>query len=158
MEKLPGILRLLFKLWDSRSGLEYIEAFLRYLSSGARHLNKQETLKTINSVFEEGGHLMSTLAEQWIEEGIERGMKKGIEKGMKIGEAIGEAKGEAKGIVKSLLTIIGIKFGASSTMVKERVSHLTDVEKLAAIHRQAVIANSAEEFEAYLNKVIGEAH
>jgi hypothetical protein len=53
---------------------------------------------------------------------------------------------------------MGIKFGALSTMVKERVSHLTDVEKLAAIHRQAIITNSAEEFEAYLNQIIAEAH
>lgn len=93
---------------------------------------------------------MSTLAEQWIEEGFE--------KGVKIGMAEGKAEGMAEGMLSLLLVTLDARYGSASTILKERVNHVTDLEKLTAIHRQAIVSSSPEEFEAYLNQVIGEVH
>lgn len=54
---------------------------LRYLTRSARDLTKEELEETVTRVFEEqGGDIMSTIAEKWIEEGVKIGVEKGMEK------------------------------------------------------------------------------
>ena len=70
-EKLPEILGLLKGLSHQRSGLEYLETVLRYVASGASQIQREEMIKHVKDVFEDqqGGDMMATLAEEWIEEG-----------------------------------------------------------------------------------------
>ncbi len=98
--KLQEILELFLELKDKKKGTEYLEVLLRYLTRSARDLTKEELEETVTRVFEEqGGDLMSTIAEKWIEEGV----KIGVEKGEQKGEQKGEKKGEKKGVKKEKL-------------------------------------------------------
>jgi len=72
---LSGILGLLEDLKDSRTALHFLRTALRYLSSGSRHVSKEELIDALKELrMDEGGDLMATLAQQWIKEGIEKGM------------------------------------------------------------------------------------
>ena len=56
---------------------------LRYVTHSARDLTKEELEETMTRVFEEqGGDIMSTIAEGWIEEGVKIGVEKGEKKGV----------------------------------------------------------------------------
>jgi len=77
--RLPGILKLMNGIQHARSGLQYLEAVLRYVASGSRHVNKDDLVRALKAALDdEGGDIMATLAEQWIEEGIEKGIEKGM--------------------------------------------------------------------------------
>ncbi|MCP4216857.1 MAG: Rpn family recombination-promoting nuclease/putative transposase [bacterium] len=69
--KLPGILRFTDSLKDKRKGTEYIGLLLRYVASGAKHLSKEDLDEVVTKALAQGGEVMATIAEQWIEEGRE---------------------------------------------------------------------------------------
>ena len=71
------IFPLFHELKDKAKGTEYLEALLRYLTDSARNLPLEELNETVTQLFEEGGEIMATIAEKWIEKGIEKGMEKG---------------------------------------------------------------------------------
>jgi len=74
---LPGILGLLQELKDSRTTLQFLRATLRYLSSGSSYMSREELIDALKELsMDEGGDVMATLAQQWIEEGIEKGATK----------------------------------------------------------------------------------
>ncbi|SLM29904.1 transposase (fragment) [Desulfamplus magnetovallimortis] len=93
-EQLPEILSLLRQLMDSETGLQCLEAVLRYLF-GTREDVSTESMKEIVELAltqKEGGYVM-TLAEKLRKEGEIRG------------EIKGEVKGQKKGI-KAIVAII----------------------------------------------------
>ncbi len=70
---LPGILGLLQELKDSRTALQFLRAALRYLSSGSNYVSREELIDALKELhINEGGDIMSTLAQQWIEEGSKK--------------------------------------------------------------------------------------
>jgi len=82
-DRLPGILALTAELLDRETGLQYVETLLRYLTAGTDQLGAQELMQAVaRALPEEGGTLMPTIAEQWIEEGIQRGREEGLMNGL----------------------------------------------------------------------------
>ncbi|MCP4155933.1 MAG: Rpn family recombination-promoting nuclease/putative transposase, partial [bacterium] len=77
--KLPEIFRLFDEIKDKARGTEYLEVLLRYVARSAKELTKEELKEVVQLA--EGGDLMASIAEQWVEEGIEIGEKKGEKKG-----------------------------------------------------------------------------
>jgi predicted transposase YdaD len=78
------------------SGLEMVMALLRYISRSAVKLDKAEiTEKLLTYLPKEGGVLMETLAQEWIEEGKEIGKREGIDIGKREGIDIGKRQGMA---------------------------------------------------------------
>ena len=76
-EKFPGILGLLKDLLNKRNGLEYLETVLRYVASGSDQIGSAEIEESVRQVFEgQGGDIMPTAAEQWIEQGMQQGMQR----------------------------------------------------------------------------------
>ena len=76
-EKFPGILGLLKDLLNKRNGLEYLETVLRYVASGSDQIGSAEIEESVRQVFKgQGGDIMPTAAEQWIEQGMQQGAVK----------------------------------------------------------------------------------
>jgi len=72
-EKFPRILALLKDLLDKRNGLEYLETVLRYVASGSDQIGSEAIEESVKQVFEgQGGDIMPTAAEQWIEQGMQQ--------------------------------------------------------------------------------------
>jgi predicted transposase/invertase (TIGR01784 family) len=74
--KLREILELFRELEDKRKGTEYLEVLLRYLTSSARDLTEEELKESVTQILAEGGDIMATIAERWVEKGREEGIEK----------------------------------------------------------------------------------
>jgi hypothetical protein len=74
-ERLPAILALVAQVLQQESGLEMLVTILRYVSQAGRNVTGEELRKALTSVLPaEGGTLMQTLAEQWLEQGRAQGL------------------------------------------------------------------------------------
>ena len=76
-ERLPEILGLLNELAQQRSGLEYLETVLRYISRSVDTLKPDELRQVVTQTLTRGDEIMSTIAEQWIQQGIQQGISQG---------------------------------------------------------------------------------
>jgi len=95
--KLPAILGLLGDLTQKRTGLEYLETFLRYLASATDAVDADTLQQALATALPgKGDTIMPTLAEKWFEDGHQQGMQQG------------QLKGEAAMLVR----LLGLKFGA----------------------------------------------
>ena len=77
-EHIGSIFGLLNDLSSKQTALEYFETLLRYLVHATDRLDKEDIKKGIMDI-PEGGNIMPTIAEQWIEEGFQRGMQQGMQ-------------------------------------------------------------------------------
>ena len=128
-EKFPGILGLLKDLLNKRNGLEYLETVLRYVASGSDQIGSAEIEESVRQVFEgQGGDIMPTAAEQWIEQGIEQGMQQ---------EAM-----------KLLSRQIVRRFQVSSDSVQPIFAGLT-TEQLEELGERFLEAESLDEIQAW---------
>jgi hypothetical protein len=82
--KLGDIFKLFLELHDKRKGIEYLEVLLRYLASGARDIKEEELLESVTQILEEGGDIMQTIAEKWMEQGMEKFVKNSLKEGLPI--------------------------------------------------------------------------
>ena len=136
-EKFPGILGLLKDLLNKRNGLEYLETVLRYVASGSDQIGSAEIEESVRQVFEgQGGDIMPTAAEQWIEQGIEQGMQQGIEQGMQ------------QEAMKLLSRQIVRRFQVSSDSVHPIFAGLT-TEQLEELGERFLEAESLDEIQAW---------
>ena len=128
-EKFPGILGLLKDLLNKRNGLEYLETVLRYVASGSDQIGSAEIEESVRQVFKgQGGDIMPTAAEQWIEQGIEQGMQQ---------EAM-----------KLLSRQIVRRFQVSSDSVQPIFAGLT-TEQLEELGERFLEAESLDEIQAW---------
>jgi len=77
---LPAILRLLRALEEGSTGLDFIRALLRYVSqvAGTDRLSDEELRQAVTRALSDGGELMMTIAEQWVQEGRQEGRQEGL--------------------------------------------------------------------------------
>ncbi len=95
---LDKVLKLASEIIRQPSGMEMVMGLLRYIGRSAVKIDKAEmTQKLIAYLPKEGGILMETMAQEWIEEGkkegIDIGKKEGIDIGKKEGIDIGKKEG-----------------------------------------------------------------
>ena len=94
-KKLPEIFKLFIEISEKERATEYLELFLRYLATSAKQLSSETLDKSLKEL-KEGGDIMSTIANMY------------IEKGRKEGELKGELKGKlavARGMLKDGLDL-----------------------------------------------------
>lgn len=93
----------LLALEDRKTGLEYLGILGRYLLSVRPDLTAdsfKELVIQVEIIHPEGGELLMTLAEKWVEEGMQRGIEKGRVEGREEGRE--EAKLEvAKNAIRT---------------------------------------------------------
>jgi hypothetical protein len=65
------VLKLLGKLRVKKTGLEYLETMLKYVVNAADRITDEDLRKIVMET--EGGKLMPTIAQKWLEEGITAG-------------------------------------------------------------------------------------
>jgi predicted transposase/invertase (TIGR01784 family) len=72
-DKLGDILQLFKELEDKSKVSEYLEMLLRYLVNSAENVTEDQYRKSLGQILEQGGDMMTTLAQQWKEQGKEEG-------------------------------------------------------------------------------------
>jgi hypothetical protein len=101
-ERLPGILGLLRGLAHKRSGLEFLETIMVYLSHGTDRLSEDKLGETVREAFPEtGGEIMQTLAEKWFRQG----------------ETKGKIEGKIEGLLEGIELALDIRFGSKGLRI-----------------------------------------
>ncbi len=73
-EKLGDIFGLFEELKDKTKAIEYLEVLLRYLVN-TRDITEEQIQKAVSQAYEEGGSIMTTLAERLRQQGMKQGVK-----------------------------------------------------------------------------------
>jgi predicted transposase/invertase (TIGR01784 family) len=138
VKKLPKIKNLLGKIKNKETALRILEAILSYLAKSAENLQPADLQEVVPEVFYEGGKVMSTLAERWMEEGIKRGEKRG------------EKKGKVEESQSVIVEILEFRFHDVPISVIKAVKGIKDLERLVSLRKQALKVDSIEQFEALI--------
>jgi len=96
---LDEILTMAAEIMRQPSGLEMVIALLRYIGRSGIKVTKEEVARKLLELLpKEGGVLMETMAQEWIEEGKQIGFKEGRDEGRKEGRDEGRKEGEVEGV------------------------------------------------------------
>ncbi len=167
-KSLPNIFKLLGKLSNQQTGLQYIETVLRYIMSTRDDVSLSE-LKTLTKqavLTDEKKEIVMTLAERLTGEGIEKGMEIGLEKGLEKGkqagiregirEGIQEGKQEGKreGIQKILATQFSHKLKLESQIVNNLFNDLS-MEQMENIGTRIFEADNINDVKVWINDIKG---
>lgn len=123
-ERLPEVMQLLTELSQQQYGLQYIEVVLRYLVAGTEKVDAQELQDAVETAFQ-GGNLMGTIAQSWMEQGLEQGLLEGMELALEL------------------------KFGESGLALLPELRRIEDVAALRALRDGIRTANSPEELRRF---------
>jgi predicted transposase YdaD len=73
--KLWDIFKLFLELSDKNKIVEYLEVLVNYLANSPGELTDEELREPVTRIIKEGGAIMQTIAEKWMEEGKEEKAK-----------------------------------------------------------------------------------
>ncbi len=134
-DRLPELFGLMRELAMKRTGMEYIEAAIRYIINAAPegNVNYEDIESAVGKSFaEKGGEIMRTVADTL----IDRGIKQGI----------------LKNAVEDIADILDIRFNSVPETITEKLNKIGDSSILRVLHRNAVEAESLEEFTGVVEK------
>jgi len=129
-EHLPKILGLLRELTGKKTGMEYLETVLTYVSRGTDKVDEEDVRCAVEEAFPQiGGDIMPTLAEKWIKQGLQQGLQQGILQ--KSREAV--------------IDILEVRFKVVPQSIVKTLNEISDSSILKILHRKAVEVKSLEE-------------
>ena len=125
-EHLPKILGLLRELTGKKTGMEYLETVLTYVSRGTDKVDEEDVRCAVEEAFPQiGGDIMPTLAEKWIKQGLQQGILQ------KSREAV--------------IDILEVRFKVVPQSIVKTLNEISDPSILKILHRKAVEVKSLEE-------------
>jgi hypothetical protein len=142
--RLPDIFSLFKTLMEKETGLQYLEAVVRYLASV---LDEDElSLKQIKEIAEQAiskdtGEYIMTLAEKLRNEGKLEGLVEGEKRGQKRGQKMGRLEGLREAIELG----ITLKFPEDINAVMVKVNAIDDLETLGKIKEMIKTAKDSTE-------------
>ena len=135
-DKLPQILNLIVELTVEKSGLEYLETALRYLSQGARALTVSELRAAVQEVMYEDDDLMTTIAETLIEQGRVEG------------KVEGKVEGLRENLLESIEILLEVRFGVKGLLLLPEIKQITDVSMLQIVQKSLRSVATTDELRA----------
>ncbi len=150
--QLAELFELLRKLTNQRTGLEYFESLLRYVSRN-KNVTNEELKTVVKEVFYDQEDIMTDIAQKWINEGLARGRVEGRVEGLNEGLTRGRVEGLATAMVKAVGQTIAIKFEVERKRYISLLKKLP-LAKLEQLNKIALKAQNLAEFEAKLKKML----
>lgn len=142
-ERLPEIFKLLRDILDKRSGIEYLETLLRYITSGTDKIRHEDLEKVVTEVLEDrGGNIMPTIAEELMEKGIQQGIQQGVQQGL--------IQNAREAVIESLET----RFEVVPQSILKRIDDIDNLSLLKMLHKRSILAVSLEQFKEDLAKLM----
>ena len=130
-ERIPEILKLLRELVEKKTGMQYIEAVLRYIFHTVEGMGVEE-LKPIveQNLSSEKGEWIMTLAEKIKDEGIQQGIQQGL--------------------LEGIAALVELKFGESGLKLMPQIGKIRDPERLRHIKEAVKASREAQDLEKVL--------
>jgi len=144
------------------TGLDYLEAILRYVAVAGQGVTEEDIKQAVEEALQlEGGEVVATLAQKWIEQGImqgmERGLKQGIKQGLAQGLERGQEEGKRYGLLKAIQMGLEFKFGAEGLRLYPEVRQIKDVGMLEALSDSIRLVSNPEELRSiYHDALLGD--
>jgi predicted transposase YdaD len=152
--RLGEILAMASEVLRQPSGIEMVMALLRYITRSAVKLNRTEiTQQLLAYLPKEGGFLMETLAQEWIEEGKTIGFDLGKKEGIDIGKKEGVAQGMVTAQRQTLLHLLQWRFPlapAAQQTYAQQVARIDNLDHLLQLVNQLLISQDATAFDQAL--------
>ena len=139
---LPQLTQGLYESLGQRTALEYIEIFFKYLTKATEAVGREDYAKALGKIPEGGDEIMTTLAEEWKQEGREEGRKEGVQ------------KGKIESTQDLLIEILEDELDVPSQNLINNIRSIKSYEILRGLFKKARKANSLEEFQKELNKLM----
>jgi predicted transposase YdaD len=134
--QLDEILAMAAEVMQQPSGIEMVVALLRYLSRAGIKINKEEVIeKLVELLPKEGGVLMQTMAEEWIEEGKVIGLREGEKKGREEGRKEGEIQGQIKANRTLILHLLRRRFPPDELLLQQVEQQLAQINDESALNQ-----------------------
>lgn len=119
---LRAILAQLRAVPEQSALVEYLEAMLTYVMQASGAVTRDELREAATAAFpDEGGELMTTLAETWLKEGEQKGRQEGIREG---------ARTE---LLSGIELALDLKFGGLGLALMPEIAAIGDVDLLRAV-------------------------
>jgi len=146
-EKLPGIFSLMRELMEKETGLQYIEAVMRYLFHTIDDMSADQIKAIVEqSLTAKEGDFIMTLAEKLRQEGFEKGIRQGMEKGIRQGME----KGMREGLMEGIELAVSLKFPDDSVKIMPLINQINDPHRLKAVKEAVRSARDAQELIDFL--------
>ena len=140
-DRLPGIFKLFVELSKNQRGLDFVESVFRYLMSGTDKITEQDLKKVTETVLTEGGTLMPTIAQKYLDQGVEIGRKEGWQEGRQEGRQ----EGWQQGLIDGIEIVLELKFGMEGLSELPVIRKIEDPNLLRAIRDGLRTAKSLNE-------------
>ncbi len=145
-QQLYNILALTIELAQQVSGMEMLVTMLRYVARAGPGASKEEIHQTVMQLFaKEGGVLMKTAAQEWMEEAEAIGLQKG--------EAIGLEKGMLHAQRQMILNILQHRFDPSKEALELLAKKLAQISTTETMYQLADYALQALLFNDFCLRV-----
>lgn len=139
--RLSGILMLLKDLSKKRTGLEYIEAILKYIVNAAPtgNISYEDLRVAVDEALPyKGGEIMPTIADTLREEGMQQGVQQGV---------LEDAR-------EAVIDILEMRFDVVPQSIIKIINGIDDISILKSLRRKAVKAISLDEFMKILDSIM----
>ena len=119
--------------------MEYLQTVLVYLSKSTDRINREDIKEALETAFpSEGGEIMPTIAEEWIQEGFEKGMQQGMQQTAR----------------DNILAILEVRFETVSQSILKRLKEINDPDVLKMLLKKALRSNSMDEFRKAMDMIL----
>ena len=165
-EELPQLLPKIFALLrhllaENKTGLQFIEAVLKYLAIGTDKVTKQELKDTIEATLPKGGDILSTIAQQWIaqgwqdghREGHREGQQQGLKQGLLEGHREGQQQGLKQGLLEGIELSLKLKFGIEGLRILPEIRQIKNIDLLHAIQSGIEAAKTVTDLRKIYRKI-----
>lgn len=152
--RLDEILTLAAAVLNQPSGMQMVVALLRYIGRAGLQLDKAAVAqKFVELLPKEGGILMQTMAEEWIEEGKIIGLREGEEKGRKEGLQEGETQGRVQTLCLMILRVLQRRFSPDEALLDQVAQQLAQIHAEDALNQLVDLALEAFGLPDFMVKV-----
>ncbi len=144
-DKLPAMISLLLQLSEKQTVPQYLETIFRYIISNIDDVSVDELTKIVKeSLSEQQGDAVMTLAEKLRKEGYDKGIQHGTQQG--------KQQGIQQGLAEGIEVAVSLKFTHDAARIMPLIYQIKDISLLKVVKSAVLTAKNADELIDIIKK------